>query len=301
MKRIALGLLVGAGLLTVLVDRAGLLAQSAEVEIDFSARDKASPVADLKKEEIQIQDDGKRVELKELTSVTANGTPAPGDGREIVLLLDDTGVPMNGTQAVQQIANIFAQAAGPGDNLNVVRFHTATDELVKDRQVAFARIAAYQGGSSNFSPDTTEWEMFGLIAKLTRKLGEMAPHRRSAIVCIGSPVVCNPTERSDNAPRDEYPRWIEAVSSAARAHTIVYAAVPTRVAIMGAGLAQRTGGQMFAGLTNYSSAIEQVYGDLSQYYIATYAPPESKKDLRSITVRTTRKNTTMKARERRGK
>ena len=304
MKRIALSVLAGAGVIFLTIAAATmprLFAQSADFVLDVTVTDKAGPVTNLNKEDLQIQDDGKRATITNVTSVVARGSTAPGDGREIVLILDDAGVPMAGTPALQQIATIFASAAGPGDNVSVIRFHNGTDDLTKNREVSLARIAAFSAGSVPYVNEETDIDMFKLMAKLATKLGEVAPNRRKAIICIGSPAVCNPLERDSTAPRDEYPSWVNVLAATARNNVLVYSAIPAPVNLMGAGVVQRTGGTFFAGLTNYTPAIERVYGDLSQYYMATYTVEASNKQIRNLTVRTTRKDTTVKARDRRGK
>ena len=48
------------------------------VELDVSVTDKNGIVTDLRQEDFQVQDDGKKVEIKSFTSVLARGTTAPG-------------------------------------------------------------------------------------------------------------------------------------------------------------------------------------------------------------------------------
>src|SRR6185295_8096827 len=106
-----------------------------------------------KPEEFEIQDDGKKVEIKSFNSVSARGSTARGDQRDVVLILDDAGIPNNGTGAIQTISNLFAANLGPGDQLNVIRLHNKADELSKNRQEGLARIAGYQGGAVPYFQD----------------------------------------------------------------------------------------------------------------------------------------------------
>ncbi len=273
----------------------------AMVELDVSVTDKTGILTDLRQDEFQVQDDGKKVELKTFTSVVARGSTAQGDGREIVIVLDDAGVPMAGTQAMQQIANVFVANARSGDTVSVVRLHKTDDEVSKDRQVALSRIAAFQSGAIPFFENETTEDMLRLVVKLSNHWAETLPHRRKAIVCIGSPAVCLPDERESTAPRDQYSTWVDAMSAAGRANAVVYAAIPGRFTLGGGGLIERTGGEAFGGTSNFVPAVEQVYGDLSQYYLLGYEPATSKKDLRSISVRVNRKGVTVHTRNKRGK
>jgi hypothetical protein len=271
------------------------------VELDVSVTDKTGILTDLRQEEFQVQDDGKKVALKSFTSVLARGSTAPGDGRDIVVVLDDAGVPMAGTQAMQQIANLFVANARPGDTVSVVRLHKAEDEVSKDRQVALSRIAAFQSGSIPFFENETTEDMLRLVAKLSKYWEETVPHRRKAIVCVGSPGVCLPDERESTAPRDQYSVWVNAISATARANVVAYAAIPGRFSLGGGGLVERTGGDAFGGIQNFVPAVEKVYTDLSQYYLLGYEPAPSKKDMRSISVKVNRKGVTVHTRNKRGR
>ena len=274
---------------------------NALVELDVSVTDKNGILTDLRQDEFQVEDDGKKVELKTFTSVQARGSTAQGDGREMVIVLDDAGVPMAGTQAMQQIANLFVSNARPGDTVSVVRLHKADDNASKDRQVAAARIAAFQAGAIPFFQEETTEDLLRLVVKLSNHWAETLPHRRKAIVCIGSPAVCLPDERESTAPRDQYSTWVGAMSAAARTNAVAYAAIPGPFTLGGGGLVERTGGAAFGGNSSFVSAAEQVFADLSQYYLLGYEPAASKKDLRSISVRVNRKGVTVHTRNKRGK
>jgi hypothetical protein len=275
-------------------------AQTALVELDVSVTDKNGIVTDLRQDEFQVQDDGKKVELKAFTSVLARGSTAQGDGRDVVIVLDDAGVPMAGTQPMQQIASLFVGGARPGDSVSVVRLHKTDDEVSKDRQLALSRIAAFQSGAIPFFAGETTEDMLRLVTKLSNHWAETLPHRRKAIVCIGSPAVCLPDERESTAPRDLYSTWVDALTATARGNVVAYAAIPSRFILGGGGLVERTGGQAFGGTSNFGPAVDQVYADLSQYYLLGYEPAPSKKELRAVTVRVSRKGVTVHTRNKRG-
>jgi hypothetical protein len=276
-------------------------ATAAPVELDVSVIDKdGMPITDMTKDEFDVQDDGKKVDITAMTTVAARGTRATGDGRELVLILDDAGVPAAGTSAIQQIATIYASNAGPGDHVSVIRLHKADDDIVAERQVALARIAGYQASVIPFFQDETPDDTIRLITKLAKRWNETLPHRRKAIVCIGSTAVCAPLERDSTAPRDMYPLWVNVVKEAARSNTIEYAAVPGRFTLTGGSLPERTGGDVLGGTTDFGPAVQRVMNDLSDYYMLTYTPAPSKKDTRGIVVKVKRKGATARTRNRRG-
>ena len=60
-----------------------------------------------------------------------DSTPAD-DGRVMVLLMDDIGVPAAGTSPMQQIASVVLAPMGNGDELSVVRLSSRSDEAFGD-------------------------------------------------------------------------------------------------------------------------------------------------------------------------
>ena len=65
------------------------------VELDVVALDRDDrAVTDLRQEEFRIKEDGRAVDLKTFAQVTALGSTQPDDGRVVVLLMDDIGVPI---------------------------------------------------------------------------------------------------------------------------------------------------------------------------------------------------------------
>jgi hypothetical protein len=75
------------------------------VDLDVVALDRdGRPVTDLRASDFEIKDDGQRVEVKTFDFVTSDGL-TPDGARSVVLLLDDSGVPMGGTVVVRAIAS----------------------------------------------------------------------------------------------------------------------------------------------------------------------------------------------------
>jgi hypothetical protein len=268
------------------------------VELDVAVSDNHDqPVTDLKAEEFQIQDDGKKADVKSVTRVSASGATRE-TGRTLVIILDDAGVPMAGTLAVQTIANLFASGTGPGDSLSVMSLHGTPDEQ-PNRQLALSRIASFQAGSKPYFEETQE-DMLQLLTKISRQWQETQPGRRKAFVCVGSQGVCAILERESTAPRDRYPNWVSAMKEMARAHATAYAAIPARLdTTQGGYITDLSGGGTFSANSNFTPAVDTVLRNLSEYYLVSYEAPKSSKPLKKLRVTVTRKNMKVQVRTRR--
>jgi VWFA-related protein len=271
-------------------------AQSSDlVELDVVVTDKSGQIiSDLRQEEIQVEDDGKKVEVKSFAPVTVTA------GRSLVVILDDAGVPMSGTQPIQNLTKILLSGAGPGDLVTVMRLNNDSDTFVTDPQSALARIASFQAGQIPFDQAETPDRMLRLVTKSTEHLGKSAQRRR-AIVCIGSPGICAIAARAQNAPRDQYPNWVAAMSALGRTNTGVYAMIPLRINFMTGALTDLSGGTAYLGQDDFVQSAAQFWRELGQYYMVGYTAQPSTKDLRKIVVKTTRRGAIVHARGVRGK
>src|SRR5262249_31963470 len=148
------------------------------VELDVVALDRNDqPVTDLRREDFTIKEDGHAVALKTFSSVSALGSLEPDDGRVVVLLMDDIGVPATGTTPMRQIAPVVLSPTGDGDEISVVRLASRSDEAFGDIRTARDRIDGYHGGAVPFGmPDTPE-TMLKMVAKIAGQL-EAIDHRR---------------------------------------------------------------------------------------------------------------------------
>ena len=265
------------------------------VELDVVVADKdGQSIADLKQEEIQIQDDGKKVEIKSFTPVNTE------DGRSVVIILDDAGVPMQGTQPIQNLANIFLSGAKPGDAVTVLRLNDDSDTMSSEPKDTMARVSGFQAGKVPYDTNTTPERMLQLVVKAADHLGKTA-HRRKAILCIGSPSVCNIEARSSGSPRDTYPNWVAATTALARSNTSVYAMIPVRMNLVKGGLTDLSGGRALLGTDDFAKGAAQIWNDLSHHYMIGYVPAPSTKELRKLEVKTSHKGGIVSARGLRGK
>jgi VWFA-related protein len=273
------------------------------VELDVVALGRDDrPVTDLRQDEFQIKEEGRLVELKTFTTVTALGSTRPDDGRVVVLLMDDIGVPVTGTSPMQQIAPVVLSPIGDGDEVSVVRLSSRADEAFGDVRTARDRIGGYRGGAVPFSRRDTPETVLKAIAKISQQL-ESIDHRRKVILCLGLPSVCDVSEPALGGTSVIWPAWVAAISSAARANVGVYCVDPTgaRGGLNSSsnGLVQITGGKIFAHENDFLAAANAIWREAGHYYLLGYWPAVSKRDLRSIDVTVTRKGVHVRARQRR--
>ena len=299
MARVALSVLACALTLTVRAQQPPPAA-APPVVLDVSVLDRqGQPVTDLRQEDFQIEDDGRRYPPTNFARVSLRGTPVSTDIRSLAIVLDDAGVPAGGTGSVQAISSFFMGQTMLADAVSVIRLHTQTDDLTPRRDLSMSRIAAYQGGSFPFFQDETPEDFLRLVTRLSREWEKTTPRRRRAIICIGSPATCSNPERESIAVRDLYTNWVDVITATARGHVIVYAAIPGLATITGGGLLERTGGAMFAGNSDFKNSVARVLADLSEYYLVAYTPQPSKRDIRSVSARVSRKDVRVRMRNRR--
>lgn len=271
-----------------------------DVILDVSVTDRdGRPISDLKQDEFQVEDDGKKVALTNFAHIALTGKKGPTDGRTVAIVLDDAGVPANGTRSIQAIASMFLGAVGPSDAVSVIRLHNPADKWVPGLEQSLARVAGYQAAAIPFFADETSEDFLRMVMQLTGDWEKRFPRRRRAIVCIGSPALCNIQERESRAVRDLYPNWVQSVAATARGNTVVYAAIPALATMTGGGLIERTGGEMYAGTIDFAASAEKVMGQLSDFYLLAYSAQVSDKDLKPISVKVTRRDARVRTRNRR--
>jgi VWFA-related protein len=270
------------------------------VELDIVALDKyQQTVSDLRQDEFQIKENGRPVEIKTFEFVVALGSLQPDDARVVSLLMDDVGVGITGTSAMQQIAHALVSPLGRGDELSVVRLSREGDEAFGDFNTASDRIAGYRGGMVPFSRRDTPETVLKAVARISKQL-EALDHRRKAIICLGVTAVCDVEDPPLGAHSVLWPHWVAAIAAAARANVSVYAVDPTglnqRAGVSGVGLVRLTGGERFANSNDFMRAADAIWRESSRYYLVGYWPPAGTKALQSIDVKVTRKDVHLRVR-----
>ncbi|OFW19527.1 MAG: hypothetical protein A3H97_24780 [Acidobacteria bacterium RIFCSPLOWO2_02_FULL_65_29] len=270
------------------------------VDLDVVVTDRdGRAVSGLTRQDFEVREDGKAVELKAFVAVSARGSANLDDGRSVVVLLDDVGMRPAATSSIRSIAGHVAAHAGPGDDLTVIRLANRNDEPYGDRSLALARIVEYQAGVGPFDRVRTSEDVLRLVTSVSRSL-ELTARRRKAIVCIGSQAICNIREPRPYAVGSLRRDWIEAVGAAARANVSMYALLANRVGLSSGGIVEATGGEVFTSARDLRPAIERIWQDASHHYLLGYWPVTSRKELHSMEVKVARKGLRVLARRQRG-
>lgn len=269
------------------------------VELDVVAIDHASQVIrDLARQDFEVKDDGRPVVIETFTAVAARGIV--DEERSVVLLMDDVGVPISGTSPMRQIGRVLLSPMHAVDEVSVVRLSRARDEAYGDLESALQRIDQYHGGMVPYSSLDTPLTMLKTVARIAEQL-EPIEHRRKAVICLGPPPVCNVREPASGATTEFRNAWASAMSAAARANVSVYEVDPTGLTQSsgprGIGLVRLTGGDVLQHSNTFGDASARIWRESSYYYLLGYwAVPTGAGRMRTIDIRTTRRDVEVRAR-----
>lgn len=299
---------IGSALLIVLLavpaaarrdQRAADVSTGDLVELDVVVVDRDGvPIRDLGVKDFEVKEDGRIVEVKTFAAMTG-GEETERLDRHLVLLLDDSSVPMRGTSVVQAMAQVVLSRTRPGDEVTVVRLNNQHDEPFGDIETAMSRIDQYRAGAVPFQNLGTAERMLKVVGGIARHL-EAVDHRRKLIVCIGGPRVCNVLEPQPRGYSPIWNPWVQALTATARANVAVYAVMPVPISsriMLAGGLAQLTGGDAFANLTKFERFVDGLWREASDYYLLGYWPSGAKRELHSINVKVARKGAKVHARQ----
>jgi len=285
-----------------------LLAQTAPprstfVVIDASVVDAdGQTVSGLRAEDFQVREDGRPVVLTTFKAVSATGLGDRTDGRTVLLVLDDTGVPPDKTVNVQYIARAFLSRTTPADTVSVVRFNDRRYELSSDREQALATVAEFRAGIFPFQGRGTYQDALEAVARLSRFVE--GDDGRKVIVCIGSPGVFDVGEPGEGSFSMIWRQWVDAMRSAARANASVYLIDPNGsnggFHLQQAGLITHTGGAAFMNSNAFDRAVDRVWREAGHYYLLGYEPTSKPRELHKIEVKVARKGLQVHARRLRG-
>jgi VWFA-related protein len=270
------------------------------VELDVVILDRDNhAVPGLEQKDFQVKDDGRAVDVKTFASESESER---GEGRQVVLLLDDSSVPMGGTPIIQAMAQAILSRKAPEDDVTVLRLNNDRDEPFGDVETAMMRIGGYHAGVVPFQNRGTAERALNVIASASRHL-EAVEHQRKLVVCIGGPRVCNVLEPQPRGYNQLWQPWVRALSAAARANVAVYAVMPvppgTPIMLAG-GLVEMTGGDGFSNSSRFDAFVDGMWNEARHYYMLGYWPAPSTRELHSIDVKVNRKGLRVRARRRRG-
>jgi VWFA-related protein len=263
--------------------------------------DNDRPVRGLHRKDFKIKEDGRAVNVTSFVEVPAAGVAGTGNGRSVVLLLDDTGVGASATTIVQNIARGFLSRATPTDAVAVVRLTHHDDEAVGSLQSALERVDEYMAKSLPYFGFETVQESLEVLTNISRQL-EPIEHRRKVVVCIGRRSLCD-LYLEDPVDSLVWRQWRDALSATARADVSQYVVDPAGVTgrlDLGDGLVEHTGGADFVRSNNFERAVDQIWEEAGHYYLLGYTPTAHPRDLHSIHVSVEGKGMHVRARLDRG-
>jgi VWFA-related protein len=306
--RVAIGLvlaaLVGRVAIAVAEQRAAAPTRFFEIAV-VALDDNERPLHGLRSDEFSIKEDGRPADIVSLTDVGPATSPDQPDNRSLVLMLDDVGMKPTATQVVQFIARRFlSRLTVYGHNeptINVIRLSHTDDEPLGNRDEALRRIDAYQSGSYPLLEDATE-SWLKVFRRIVTRF-EPRDRRRVVLVAIGQPrrldVAMSPPQEADL----RWPYWVDAISAAARADAALYLVDPAGLngsVDPGIGLVEETGGAVFTRSNTFDRAVDQIWQEISQYYLIRYASSVNSRPLHSIDVSVARHGVHVRARRSRG-
>jgi VWFA-related protein len=270
--------------------------------IDAVAVDRdGSPVADLRREELEVWIGGYRVPIDTFAAVT------PADargGRSIVLILDDMTLPLAMVPRVRDAARRFVERMSDDDEISIVTLTGPSIESTGDRARLLQRIGAYNvklTGAQRI--DDLGAQALGTIASAARQL-ESASGRRRTIVAIGTGWLFDTPIPPPAAGRDVRAEWTDAMRAMASANATLYVIDPaglgsSRALGGSSGFAHETGGHAFLNTNDVSGAADRILREAGSYYLigVTDPPVGRKADLRELEVRVLRRGVTIRARK----
>jgi hypothetical protein len=271
------------------------------VELDVSVTDdKGRPIVGLGTNDFTVLEDGRSVEITTFDEIAPDRVTAEEAARSLLILLDDVAVPPSASPVIQAVARAIVASASRRDELAVVRLNNRSDQPFGDRRLAETRINEYRAGAVPYVEGMTLDDTLRRMGDLSRQL-ESAEPRRKILVCVGSPVVCNIAEPARVTPPLLWSSWVMMMTAAAQANVSVYTIVPARIGLRGGGIADYTGGEVFATNYDVGPAIDRILQHANHYYLLGYWPPEGKaRELHSIEVKVARRGARIKSRRQRG-
>lgn len=274
--------------------------QASQLHIETVAIDRnGNPVADLRKDDLEVWIGTYRVPIDVLTVVSSASHVG---GRYIVLVLDDVTVEPAMAPRVREAARLFVSRMAPGDRMAVMAL---TGEMVKatDESSRLLRsIESYNVRASGFMRiDQFGEHVFGTLTSIAKQIVE-APGRK-IIVGIGSGWVFDTPDPPPSAGRDLRPEMAQALRALASAHASLYVLDPGGLGRSpfgsgSLGFARETGGHAFINTNDMKGAVDRILKEADSYYVVSVGDPPigRKAELRELDVRSVRRGVTVRAR-----
>jgi len=274
----------------------GPLVRISAVALDRDDR----PVTDLQARDLEVWIGGYRIPIETLTVVD------PADierGRLIVLLLDDTTLPLEFIPRVKDIARRFVNRMAPKDAMAIVALNRDAMEATSDRARLLRSIdevgLLQATGVQRF--EDIGAHVLRTVAALSRQIVERPD--RKAIVGIGVAALFDTPIPPPTVSRSLLPEWTEAMRATASAGDHFYVIDPGGVGAVrpfngSSGFARETGGLAFLNTNDFDGVVDRIMSEMSSYYVIAVADPPVRRtsDLRELEVKVLRRGVTVRAR-----
>ncbi len=258
------------------------------------------PLADLRKEDLEVWIGGYRIPIETLTVVD------PADierGRLIVLLLDDTTLPLEFIPRVKDIARRFVNRMAPKDAMAIVALNRDAMEATSDRARllrSIDEVGLLQATGVQRLEDIGA-HVLRTVTALSRQIVERPG--RKAIVGIGVAALFDTPIPPPTVSRSLLPEWTEAMRATASAGVNFYVIDPGGVGSLrpfngSSGFARETGGLAFLNTNDFDGVVDRIMSEMSSYYVIDVADPPVRRlsDLRELEVKVLRRGATIRAR-----
>jgi VWFA-related protein len=306
-----------ASLLLAQVFRGGVTA----VTLDVVVTDKdGESVTNLTKDDFEIIEEGRRVEILSATLVSLPASRAAradqGDvwtnrdsqnRRVFTIVIDDLDTPPEEIGRARDVVRRFVDAVPDGDLLAVVYCgqQRGAQEFTTDKSRILKSLEAFSGRQPDPVEDSAGGErrenfvrVFATLQNATRYVAGV-PDRRKAILFVTEKLPrALTTAIHDNSAVGEAFRTL--LSDASDSHVAIYPVDYTGLSRESGDiltplrtLAEETGGLAIENTNGFPRAFAQMIQDSSTYYLVAYAPlirdkPSSKPQSRRVSVRVTR-------------
>jgi len=291
-------------------------------------------VNDLRRDEVQVLDDGVPQPLVAFEYVDLTTVTGPPQRRDFVLVLDDLQIDPRTTKPAQDVALALIDLLGANDRLAIVNTspHELRQQFSVDRGQARALVRKLRGQQGAPIPQVWEYNtrrLLDVLNSVATALKGDAPERRTVVVVSEGRLALDPERDTD---RDMLQDYRAVVRAAALSNIVVHGIDPRGLlapqpapatqgtsvdAVRGSAenraasnaarrfgalglLAGSTGGRMVVDHNAPDAGLAQVIRDSRQYYRLAYVQPgipaAERSRPRTITVRVSRDDVQVRAR-----
>lgn len=302
MKRLAIVAALAALAVAAAAAQNGESTGAAYVQLDAVVLDRGGhPVRGLHASDFEVKEDGKPVALDHVAEVALLGLADEPIGRSVVLLLDDTLPGVAGTTVVRGLSRMILAQARPDDAVGVVRLTHRTDDAVGSFEQAVERVDQYHSRALPFFGIESIQDLLDTVVRVSKAVASNPP-RRTAVVCIGTRVLCDPYfEHPEYSLASR--QWHNALVESARANVAVYFIDPAGVTAgpdPGYGLVDHTGGVAYVLSNTFQRVVDSIWEQASDYYLLGYTPTSARREEHSLDVKVKRAHMQVHARLVRG-